>query len=167
MIQIKGGIAPCMYCALSDASRISEFGPNSLSTQEDNNWRTGTKDGRKTEKKEERSEESVMTPLDHCPANQRQKPCTGIVADTELQAVNRRIEDDAMTMMMITTIIMTMDTTGEIQMFVVRPVSIANTVAEEEIRVKKTSTVKELEDQENQVILQHVIVFQTSTKVQI
>ena len=103
-----------------------------------------------------------MTQSDHCLENQLLKPCTGIVADTDHQAVNRRtqahIDDDAMTMMMTMTTIMAMAITEEHTMSVMNPAVIANPVAieEKENRVKKTCTVEELEDQGNQVILQHM-----------
>ena len=71
----------------------------------------------KTEKTDEKSDANAPTLSDHCQVNLLQKPCTGIAADTEHQAVNRRIltpiDDDAMIMMMITTIIMMMDISGE------------------------------------------------------
>ena len=84
-------------------------------------------------KTEERSGVSAVTQSDHCLVNLLLKPCTGIVADTEHQAVNRCIlEDDATTMMMIMTIIMMMDITGEHRMSDTNQVAIATQVVAED-----------------------------------
>ena len=87
----------------------------------------------KTEKTDEKSDANAPTLSDHCQVNLLQKPCTGIAADTEHQAVNRRIlEDDATTIMMIMTIIMMMDITGEHRMSDTNQVAIATQVVAED-----------------------------------
>ena len=119
----------------------------------------GISSGNKTEKTDEKSDVNVTILSDHCQENLLQKPCTGIAADTEHQAVNRRIliptDDDAMIMMMIMTIIMMMDIPEEPTMSDMNQVVIAIQVVEEEIQAKKTIIAEAHEGPENQAIRHH------------